>query len=270
MTIRRPVLRYYGGKYILARWIVSNLPHHRVYCEPYGGAASVLMQKPRSYGEIYNDIYEDVVAVFRVLRDPEKAKQLQEQLHWTPFSRAEWELSYQPCDDDIEHARRMIIRSYMGYGSDSVMRKSGFRLDGNRSGASPEKDWRNYAKHVTMFAERMRGVVIESRPAVDIIKQFDMPETLFYVDPPYLKSARASQKERYIHDMEIKDHRDLASVLRSVVGMVVLSGYESPLYDELYHGWEKISRLHWRQSKMKSREVLWLSPNIDHGLGLNV
>src|SRR4051812_17821987 len=108
-NIKRPVLRYHGGKFMLAKWIIQNFPEHRIYVEPFGGAASVLMRKKRSYAEVYNDQWDTVVNVFNVLRDPESAKKLEMLLRLTPFSRSE----FQKCDqvkldtiqDPIEKAR---------------------------------------------------------------------------------------------------------------------------------------------------------------------
>jgi DNA adenine methylase len=73
LRVTRPVLRYYGGKFRLADWIISMFPAHRFFVEPFGGAANVLMAKPRSFGEIYNDLDSEVVNVFKVLRDPRTA-----------------------------------------------------------------------------------------------------------------------------------------------------------------------------------------------------
>src|SRR5438552_19126344 len=114
---RRPVLRYHGGKYRLGPWIAARLPEHRIYVEPYGGAASVLMRKPRSYGEIFNDTNGRVVSLFRVLRDPGQAAELERLLRLTPFSREEFEAGLEITDDPIEDARRLIARSFMGFGT---------------------------------------------------------------------------------------------------------------------------------------------------------
>ena len=114
-SISRPVLRYHGGKYRLAPWIIQHLPPHRVYTEPFGGAASVLMRKERaSLVEVYNDKDGEIVSLFKVLRDPTLAKQLAMALQCTPFAREEFQQSYEPADDVIEQARRTVCRAFMG------------------------------------------------------------------------------------------------------------------------------------------------------------
>lgn len=113
MTVERPVLRWHGGKWILAPWIISHFPKHRIYTEVFGGAASVLMRKNRSYAEVYNDIEGEVVNLFRILRDERAAGRLKEVLELTPFARDEWELSYKPTEDVIEQARRTVIRCFV-------------------------------------------------------------------------------------------------------------------------------------------------------------
>ena len=113
----RPVLRWHGGKWLLAPWIISQMPSHRVYVEPFGGAASVLMRKPRSYAEIYNDLDDDVVNLFRVLRS-EKAEQLIDRLKLTPFAAAEFFSAYGDTDDDMERARRMVAIAHPDFRED--------------------------------------------------------------------------------------------------------------------------------------------------------
>ncbi|HEU6454125.1 MAG TPA: DNA adenine methylase, partial [Roseateles sp.] len=188
MTVARPALRYHGGKFRLAPWIISFFPQHQVYVEPFGGAASVLLQKPPAKAEVYNDIADEIVNVFRVLRDPALAARLARLVELTPFARAEFDLSYQPSEDPVEQARRTIIRSFMGHGSGAVYTKhaTGFRtgVRGSRN-QSAAGDLLSWPEAVPMFVERLRGVSIESRDALYLMARTDGPGTLFYVDPPY-------------------------------------------------------------------------------------
>jgi DNA adenine methylase len=187
----RPVLRYHGGKWLLAPWIISHFGPHRVYVEPFGGAASVLMRKKRSHVEIYNDQWETVVNVFRVLRDPVKAAELARMLHLTPFARDEFE-EISALDlaelSDVERARCTVLRSLAGFGSASTngAHVTGFRANSAASSTTPAIDWANYPAHISRFVQRLKGVVIENRNAVDVIRQHDSRSTLFYLDPPIL------------------------------------------------------------------------------------
>lgn len=133
---KRPIVRYHGGKWKLAPWITSHFPAHRVYVEPFGGGGSVLIRKPRSYAEVYNDLDHEIVNVFRVARD--RGAELQRALELTPFSRDDFILSYEPADDPLEQARRTIARSFMGFGSAAACGEiSGFRANSSRSGTTP-------------------------------------------------------------------------------------------------------------------------------------
>lgn len=264
VMITRPVLRYPGGKYKMAKWIISQFPQHDFYVEPYGGAGSVLMRKPRASGEVYNDLDSDVVNVFRVLRDPSTAKELERLVRFTPFAYEEYRDAYEPCDDPIERARRMIFRSFSAIGADGVSRKnSGFRgLKNNESKVTAALEWARWPDAIQSFVERLRNVLIENRDAVRVMKLYDRPETLHYVDPPYVLSARGRSRALYTHEMSDDDHRNLAECLHSLQGMIVLSGYSSPLYTELFPNWRKISTSTWAGNGTKRVDCLWLSPNI--------
>lgn len=157
----RPILRWHGGKWRLAPWIISHMPAHRVYVEPFGGAASVLMRKPRTNLEVWNDLDGELVALFRLLR--ERPNDLARLVEATPFSRVEFDLaqSGEPCEDDLERVRRLLIRSHMGFSScGATLRgghsKTGFRGRGVRAGTTPPVNWMGMPAVIAAVADRMR------------------------------------------------------------------------------------------------------------------
>ena len=253
-AVARPVLRYHGGKFRLAPRLIELFPLHRVYTEAYGGGASVLMQKPRCYSEIYNDLDREVVNVFRVLQNRKQAARLEALLRVTPFARAEFELSYKHTRSDVERARRTIIRSFMGWGSDSISRlkatragfntrisstmSTGFRWNSNRSGTTAASDWRGYPNYISAFVDRLQGVTIENRDAKIIFDKMDRKDALHYVDPPYPIHTRrigngTTLEHRYRYEMKDADHEELSSLLHALKGMVIISSYPGPLYERL-------------------------------------
>lgn len=263
-VLKRPVLRYHGGKWKLAPWIISHMPKHRVYVEPFGGGGSVLMRKPRSYAEVYNDQWQTVVNVFRVLRDPILADRLAHVIELTPYARDEFFGSYlDDADDEVERARKTILRSFAGFGSASTNGQyaTGFRANSNRSGTTPAHDWRNYPDVITAFVDRLRGIVIENRDALDVMAQHDSEATLFYVDPPYPHETRNMKRGNaaYAYEMTTADHEALAGTLHSVRGMVMLSTYECDLYTRLYPDWTVIKKGTFADGAVKRVELLYLN-----------
>ena len=266
--VKRPVLRWHGGKWRIAPWIISHFPTHKVYVEPFGGAASVLLRKPRVATEIYNDLGDSVVNMFRVLRDPVMAEKLVKLIWLTPFARTEFEESYaENPDDKIEWARQLITRSYMGFGSDSSNKKraTGFRINATRSHTSPAGDFANWPDKILAVVRRLRGVMIERRPAIEVIERFDGPQTLHYVDPPYVMSTRSDRPGKYTHELDDKDHAELARVLKGLKGFVVLSGYRSPIYNKLYSGWKRHDFKTVTNGNHERIESLWLNDKAAQG-----
>jgi DNA adenine methylase len=257
-TVTRPVLRWHGGKWILAPWIISHMPAHRVYVEPFGGAASVLMRKPRSYAEVYNDLDDDVVNLFRVLRS-DASGALIDQLRLTPFAATEFFAAYEMTDDAVERARRLVVRSFMGFGSNGVHQKAGFRSNSNRSGTTPARDWVNYPDALAAIVERLIGVCVLNRDAIEVMASHDAPHALHYVDPPYLFSTRKDSAADYAHELTDDQHTDLLAFLRTLKGKVMLSGYPSPAYDEALPGWRRVERDALADGASKRTEVLWMN-----------
>jgi DNA adenine methylase len=268
LTPTRPALRWHGGKWKLAPWIIGHFPAHRVYVEPFGGAGSVLLRKPRAYAEIYNDLDDELVALFRVLRDPERAAELVRRLELTPFARAEFEAAYAPAEDEIEVARRLVVRSFQGFGCNATRRDrtTGFRSNSNRSGTTPAHDWRSLPGALPAVVERLRGVVVERLDAFDLMARHDGPDTLHYVDPPYLMTTRSTKRygkgayHTYKHEIGDEGHAGLLDALRGLSGFVVLSGYPSPLYDAALPGWGRTERAALADGARERTEVLWLNP----------
>lgn len=267
----RPIVRYHGGKWLLAPWVVSFFPAHKTYVEPFGGGGSVLLRKPRSCAEIYNDIDGEIVNVFRVLRDPAAAERLRRDATLTPFSRVEFNDAYEPTEDHVERARRILIRSHMGFGSAGATRdhRTGFRANINNANTTAADDWAGWPDGVASYVNRLRGVVIEHCDAAALFARYDGPDTLLYLDPPYAFSTRqfprgAAQPFAYRHEMTDDDHRAMAEAAHAFSGMIVLSGYPSDLYDrELFSGWERHERVALGDTRFggsERTEVVWLNP----------
>ena len=271
MTPSRPALRWHGGKWLLAPWVIGHFPSHRVYVEPFGGAASVLLRKPRAYAEVYNDLDDDAVNLFRVLQDPERGGALMRKLELTPFARSEFEIGWDATDDIVEQARRLIIRSFMGFGSNAHSdkgkghRTTGFRASSMRSGTTPAQDWANYPDVLPAIVDRLRGVIIERRPAMQVMATHDSPEALHFVDPPYLPETRNranphDPKHQYRHELTVADHVELLAFLRTLEGMVLLCGYPAALYDEALPGWTRVEREALADGARPRIEVMWINP----------
>lgn len=275
-TPTRPVLRWHGGKWKLAPWIIAHFPPHRVYIEPFGGGGSVLMRKPRAYAEVYNDLDDEIVSLFRVLRDPDAAARLIAFLELTPFARSAFNEAYADTGDPVEQARRLLVRSFMGFGSDGATGewRTGFRANSNRSGSTPASDWRSYPGCVPAMIERLRGVVIENRDARAVMANHDGPRTLHYCDPPYLHSTRSRKSRRrgadhpavYRHEMSDGDHRALLGFLHALEGMVVLSGYPSAIYDAALKDWHRVETAAHADGARDRTEVLWINPQAQGAL----
>lgn len=269
MTPTSPVIRYHGGKFRLAPWVMKHFPPHRIYVEPFGGAAGVLVRKPRAYSEVYNDLDGEVCNLFRVLQDAGLREQLVQQLVFTPYARAEFELAWVPAQDPVERARRLIVRAQMGFGSAGATKgTTGFRIDTKREYETAQHVWAQYPANLAAVGLRLTGVLIENRPAVDVIAAHDTPETLIYVDPPYIHETRCRINSKtsargYRHEMDTADHLALLDALRAARGMVVLSGYPHPLYDDALAGWERHTtkaRISAGRGTATRDEVLWINP----------
>lgn len=267
-TIKHPAIRYHGGKFRLASWIISHFPEHRCYVEPFGGAASVLLRKEPSEAEVNNDLDGDVVNLFRVLRDPVASRTLIDACALTPYSRTEFQCAYAPTSDPIEQARRLIVRATMGFGSAGATKgTTGFRLDTKRNSSTAQRVWSRQPDNLAAVASRFAGVLVENRPAIQCMQDHDTPTTLHFVDPPYVHDTRTgtTKTSAYRFEMTNAEHLELLEALKDLQGMVIICGYDSKLYNDALVGWQRVTRTtsaNGHSGSVQRTECLWINPAV--------
>jgi len=241
VNLRSPI-HWFGGKGRMVAKLLPLLPPHRIYVEPFGGGASLLFAKDPSPVEVYNDLDSGLVNFFRVLRDPEKFIRFYHLASFTPHSREEFNFcraTWQECEDEVELAYRWFIVARMSFGGD-FGHSWAFAVTQSRRGmAGTTSKWLSTLEMLPAIHERMMRVQIEHDDFRNVIKTYDTPETLFYLDPPYVPETRKDGK--YKHELAIEDHEELVNLILGVAGKVILSGYNHPIYKPLENaGWERI------------------------------
>lgn len=256
----KPPTPYFGSKSSIAPWIVAHLPEHQHYVEPFAGSLAVLFAKPASRMETVNDLDHGLMTFWRVLRD--RPDELIRVCALTPHSRAELDASWDPTEDELELARRIWTRLVQG--RSGTLRKTGWRhyIDPAGSTVSMPGYLEAYRCRLAAVAERLMAVSLECRPALELIAAYgSRPGVLLYVDPPYLGSTRGWGRNYRVEMKTEAEHRELAAALWDCSATVVLSGYDSPLYAELYEGWHRYAAATWTgnatRGDMARTEVLW-------------
>ena len=256
---------WYGGKYIHLGFILPNLPTDAEhFCDVYGGSAAVLVNREPARVETYNDLDSELVNFFAVLRD--EPEQLVRQIGLTPFSREELAKACEaePALAPLERARRFYIRARQtrtGLAQTSSEGRWAHCVLTSRAGmAGAVSRWLGAVEGLPEIAQRLQRVQIENAPALEVIRRYDTPGTLFYLDPPYVHASRGDAAA-YGHEMTDADHCDLAALLHRIKGRAVLSGYRSELYDDLFAGWHRVDADEklCNSSKSMRRESLWMN-----------
>lgn len=249
------ILHYPGSKWSMADWIINYFPEHQTYLEPFFGSGAVLFSKQRSQLETVNDLDGEVVNLFKVIR--ERPDELAYAIRFTPHSREEYYESYLEAEDDLERARRLIVRLWQGRGG-KTSHRTGWRSMIEMNGPLPGKEWLKFPTKIAAVAERLIGVQIENQSAVDLIKRYSRQNVLIYADPPYILSTRTTSS--YKHEMTEENHEELLGVLIEHPGPVVLSGYTHPLYDDLLKDWRRETKRAKAEAGAIREEVLWINP----------
>ncbi|MDA8378681.1 MAG: DNA adenine methylase [Planctomycetia bacterium] len=259
----RPPVKWHGGKHYLADWIISQFPPHRIYVEPFGGAASVLLNKPPVEVEAYNDLDLRITRLFRALQT--QGPEFVARVGLIPYSQVEFEEAgaYPPAAGDLEKAVCDFVRWRQSFGGKG--RSWSYTTTRARGGMAGDVNaWWTAIDGLPAVIERLRRVQILHQPAVEAIRRFDHREALIYCDPPYLHVTRdANSRDVYGVEMTEDDHRKLAAALKKCAGAVVLSGYPSRLYDGLYKSWRQVERKIANHSaggstKARKTEILWI------------
>ena len=253
------VIKYPGSKWGIADWIIQNFPPHHSYLEPFFGSGAVLFTKPRSNIETVNDLDGDVVNFFEwVKNDPEK---LGDAIYWTPYAREVYDRAWEAQHTETDSFRRALnfaARMMMGHGFRTTGEKVGWKNDvQGREAAYAASYWCKMPQVILEAAERLRGVQIEHRPAIQLIQRFNYPNVLIYADPPYLLETRHGKQ--YRHEMSATDHAALLETLKAHKGPALISGYDSPLYNDALQGWYRQETTVRAQTGGERREVLWMN-----------
>ena len=266
---RRIVFGWYGGKFSHLGWLLPLLPACHHYCEPFAGSAAVLLNRAPAAVETYNDLDGEVVNFFRVLRDQPEA--LTRAIALTPFAREEYHDALSPAEGlpAVERARRFFVRARQtrtGLAQTASLGRWANCRETSRGGMSGVVSrWLGSVEGLPEVAARLLRVQIENRPAIDLIRLNDGPETLFYCDPPYVHASRGDARA-YGHEMTDAQHEALAAALRAARGKVAISGYRCALMDRLYGDWNRYDASEKQTHSVKDlrRESLWANYDLPH------
>lgn len=264
----RTVLKYPGAKWREAEWIVGMMPPHKSYLEPFFGSGAIFFIKEPSPIETINDLDGDIVNLYTCLRD--HMEELCRVVALTPYSREEYEAAWAERDSmelsPIERARLTLVRYWQTHGSNAAYR-NGWKCDvAGREYAYAAQYWARLPAWMAATVERLKTVQIEQTPAVELIRRYRSSEVLVYADPPYLLSTRKGRQYRM--EMEDRDHEELLAALLDHPGPVMLSGYDSDLYNDTLKGWEKHQKKSQCEKGLARVETLWVNFEVQTRLEL--
>lgn len=251
----RALLKYPGAKNRLASWIVSHIPQHKVYCEPFLGSGAVFLNKEPAYNEILNDLDDDIYNFFKAVREnPEGLCKL---IEATPYSRTEYSAAYmdEPVSD-LEQARRFAVKCWQGFGCGNRY-KNGYRRGIGVASPNPAKAWAKLPDTIQLSTERLKNAQIEHKDALELISDLYGEDTFIYIDPPYLQDTR--KKYLYNHEMTDEQHAELLQIVKESDCKIMISAYENELYDNVLVDWKKEHKSTTSECSRKRTETLYMN-----------
>lgn len=260
----RTVLKYPGSKWNIASQIVELIPKHHSYVEPFFGSGAVLFNKAPSDIETINDLDSDVTNLFRCIQ--KDAERLARLVMTTPFSREKYDLQFEIpegaiCKDSFQRAAGFLIRCWQGHGFRTNGYKVGWKNDvQGRERAYALWNWYRLPEWIIDIAERLRMVQIENRPALEVIKRFNYENVFQYWDPPYVLGTRRGKQ--YKHEMTDTDHEELLKVAVTSKAKIMISGYESDMYNDYLKNWKKRTFQSCAEHGSPRTEIIWMNYQI--------
>lgn len=260
----RAVFRYPGSKWSIAEWIIAHFPEgyeKMVYLEPFLGSGAVFFNKHPGAVETINDLDSDVVNLFQILR--ERPDDLKRVLELTPYSREEYDQSFEPCEDPLEKARRFMVKTTQAIGAKLGHGKCGWRNHKQMKIGGTACKWGGITETIDAAAYRLRGsttnlVQIEKMDALLLIKRYNTPDALIYIDPPYVRSSRKSGA-LYSHEMTDEDQKSLLEIIVSSKAKIIISGYDNAMYNEILKGWKTDTTMSQTTSAEMACEKIWMN-----------
>lgn len=250
----KQMLKFPGGKWRISEWIISFFPEHKVYLEPFFGSGGVFFNKEPSYLETINDLDGDIVNLFRVCREhPEELAKL---LYFTPFAREEFNDCYDISGNSVERARKTIVRYHQSFGTSNSSRNS-WKNTQKSGGPRCATMWNYLPDTVFEVCERLKNAQIENTDAITLIERYNHPETLIYLDPPYLQNLR--KKDLYNFDLDGQGHIKLLAAIKDSKSKIIISGYDSFLYESILRDWRSAEKETTAQFGKRRTEKIWMN-----------
>lgn len=248
------ILKYPGGKWRIADWIISHLPPHKIYLEPYFGSGGVFFNKEPSYLETINDINGDVVNLFKVCRD--KPNELAQALAFTPWAREEYVSCFEIIGDDVERARRTLVRHHQSFGMTNSNLNS-WRNSQTYNSPRCAMQWSELPETIFKICGRLKNAQIENVDALTLIERYNDSDTLIYLDPPYLQDLR--KRNMYKYEITTAQHEELLELIKRSKSKICLSAYDSELYNARLKDWYTAEKKTTVQMGLHRTEKLYMN-----------
>lgn len=226
MHLATPIIPWIGGKRRLSKVILDKFPAHTCYVEVFCGAAAIFFEKYPSEVEVINDINGELVNLYRVVQH--HLEEFVRQFKWALSSRQvyEWEKKKAPETlTDIQRAARFFYLQKLSFGG-----RVESQSYGTATTSGPRLNLLRLEEDLSQAHLRLYGAQVENLPWREVVRRYDRPHTLFYLDPPYW------QTEGYGVEFGFDQYEQMAELARSVEGSFLISINDHPDIRAVFKG----------------------------------